>query len=191
MTLGNSNLVSINASTQSATSSVVVSLRSSAQITSSTANSSSTIGIVSIGKVGVNCATSDSVSDIDSDIRSSVQIISSTQSAVSDFNVVIADPPSVTIDASCEDSVTSVSIENINLSGITSTTDNSAGDFEFDIFEPYIPVKVVNVDSIRTVVVSTTGPVIRFDDVDLERTAVSQETIRKVIIDEKSKRASL
>jgi len=76
--------------------------------------------------------------------------------------------------ASCDNSVSSVSIENINLSGITSTTDNSAGDFEFDIFEPYIPVKVVNVDSVRTVVVSTTGPVIRFDDVDLERTALSQ-----------------
>ena len=144
MTLGNSNLVSINASTQSSTSNASVQLIAKVDIGTiqplggSTAASAS-ISLSSAGRVDVTGTTSATTSNINSNVVATAQVIATTSNALSNVVIQVADPTAVVVSASTEDSSSNIVIEQFVETVLSTVLDSVAIAMSLDLWEEYVP----------------------------------------------------
>lgn len=69
--------------------------------------------------------------------------MTTTDNSSSDVVIHVADPTSLEIDTSTSDAVSSVVIENIVETILSVTTDSSQCSVDFDLWERYLPEKVL------------------------------------------------
>ena len=118
----------ISSTTQSATPSIVATLKSQVQISGLTSNSVSSASLIG---------------------KSYAVVSSTTEDTIAIFTVVVADPPSIVINSVTEDASGYLDVDWIFSVQVGSTTDNSTCTFTLDLFEPYIASNIYTVEKIN------------------------------------------